>query len=256
MEGKIVSGLLKAGDRTAQSAVRRLGAVPLAPRKPAAVPPAKTVDRSFETDRREPSQRPGRNAARDEELDRQLMALEATVAELRHRLQEAEEEADTRAEEALERGLREGKEQAESGEKLRLEALRATLAEIAEAHRGRVGDCELLALQLALTALSRIFGECETRAELVSDTLAHHLTRLQRELVVGVRVSPEDFADDEALAELARAHGGIAVRPDGDLAAGECELDLKLGKIDIGLAGQWQRLSAYFDELASEGQRG
>lgn len=246
-----MSGLLKAGDRTAQSAVRRLGAVPLAPRKPAvaaAVP-------APELEQREPGPRPDRSAARNEELDRQCMELEAQVAELRHRLQEAGEAAKDGVEEALERGREEGRKQAESGEKQRLEALAEALTEIGQEHKTRLGDCELLALQLARTALSRIFGEHEALAGLVSATLAHHLAKVKPELVVGVRVSPEDFAGEAALETLTQAHGGIAVRADADLATGECEIDLKLGKIDIGLSGQWQRLSAYFDELANEGPR-
>ncbi len=249
-----MSGLLKAGDRTAQSAVRRLGAVPLTPRKPAAVPSAAAIP--VELEQREPGFRSERQAVRNEELDRQCMELEAEVAELRHRLKEAEEDAARRAEQALERGRREGKDAAESSEKQMLEALASALAEIGEEHRSRLNDCELLALQLARTAVSRIFGEAERPAELVSATLAHHLARMKPDLVVGVRVSPEDFRDADGLAALAQAHNGIAVHADGDLAAGECEINLKLGKIDIGLAGQWQRLSAYFDELADEGQRG
>lgn len=227
--------------------MQRLGAVPLAPRQPTAAP--------AEADQREPDFHP-RDAARSEELDRQCMELEATVAELRHRLQEAAEDAEKRVAEALERGRREGRNAAESGEKLRLETLASALGEIKEEHRARLGDCELLALQLARTALSRVLGEAEAPAELVSATLAHHLARMKPDLVQGLRVSPEDFADAGALEELAQAHGGIAIRADGNLAAGECEIDLKLGKIDLGLGRQWQRLSAYFEELADEGRRG
>jgi flagellar assembly protein FliH len=254
MEGEVVSGLLKAGDRTAQSAVRRLGAVPLAPR-PAVVAPSTPA--APEPEQVQAARGPDRNSARTEELDRHCMALEAQIADLRHQLHEAEQAAETRIREALERGRDEGKEQAESGERLRLEALGNALGGIGREHGERLGDCELLALQLARTAMSRIFGEDEGRlAGQVSATLRHHLGRVQPELVVGVRVSPEDFPDEAGFAALAQEHRAVALRKDPDLASGECEIDLKLGRIDIGLAGQWQRLSAYFDELANEGRRG
>lgn len=245
-----MSGLLKAGDRTAQSAVKRLGAVPLAPREPSPVLPAP------ERERREPEVRPGREAIRNDELDRQCMELEATIAELRHRLHETEAGVEARTAEALERGRQEGKAEAESGERLRLETLATALAEAGRELRARLDDCELLALQLARAAVARLFGKAEGPGELVSAALANHLTRVKPDLVVGIRVSPDDFPDEAALSTLAAGHGGLAVTADGNLESGECEIDLKLGKIDIGLGGQWERLSRYFDELANEERLG
>jgi len=250
-----VSGLLKAGDRSAQSAVQRLGAVPLALRKPATKTMPQPPEREQEAGPRATDPTPERNAVHNEELDRQCMELEASVAELRHRLKQTEEDAEARIEKALDRGRQEGREEAESSERRRIEALEAALAAIRDEHRVRIGDCELLALQLARTAISRIFGEREDLAERVAATLAYHLAEVKHDLVVGVRVSSADFPDEGALSELARTHGEIVVRQDGDLAAGECEVDLKLGKIDLGLDGQWQRLSAFFDTLAQEDRR-
>jgi type III secretion protein L len=114
----------------------------------------------------------------------------------------------------------------------------------------RLADCELLALQLARVALARILGERESYTDLVSAALGRQLAQLKRDLAVGARVSPLDFADPQSLAALAEAHAGIAVITDPDLAAGECVLDLKLGELDLGIPGQWQRLTGYFDELA------
>jgi flagellar biosynthesis/type III secretory pathway protein FliH len=243
-----VSGLLKAGDRTAQSAVRRLSAMPLSARDLVSDLPSPEPKRnagSFDTIEEKAS-------ARTEELDRQCMALEATIADLRHQLRQAEENATRQSQAALERGRGEGKELAETSETVRIDALTASLARMEREQTEWLSDCEVLALQLTRAALARVLGGGENYAELISATLDRQFAQLKRELALGVRVSPIDFADAASLAELSAMHPGIPVRHDDDLASGECVIDLKLGQLDLGIPGQWQRLTSFFDELANE----
>ncbi len=234
-----MSGLLKAGDPAAMRAVRSLDAVP----------PATARGESNVA----PSHHFPEPPARDEALDRQCMELEGAIADLRHRIAQMEDEAGDREEAAFERGRQDGLDHAAGEEARRLELLGNALDKLQKDNGKFLADCELLALQLARTALGRIFGDEELNAGLVSATLAHHVASLQRDMLRQLRVSPRDFRRDDDLAALASRFPSLAVIVDETLGSGECVADLKLGTLDAGLAGQWQRLTEFFDRLAAEG---
>jgi len=241
-----MSGLLKAEDRAAQSGVRPLEAACTllhegqAAERPSAAPAP--AGNQF-------SPAP---ALQEGQPSHPSIELEATIAELRRQLRQAGEEAEQREEAGYERGLREGRAEAlEDGGK-RMALLAEVLEEMRRNQADRLAEHEVLALQLARVALKRILGEGHDRDALLAETLRHHLGGLRRELVQNVRVSPEDFASDEALAALAGQVPGIAIERDASLRSGECIADLKLGQLDIGLPGQWRRLTEFFDRLAEE----
>ena len=50
-------------------------------------------------------------------------------------------------------------------------------------------------------------------------------------------------------AGIAGSFPGLVITTDPALPTGSCIADLQLGKFDLGLPGQWQRLSALFDRL-------
>src|SRR5690606_5299944 len=110
------------------------------------------------------------------------------------------------------------------------------------------------ALQLAQAALGRMIGDPAQRSALMADSIAYHLRRVRRDFVLAIRVSAEDFAAPE-LAALLEACPSIALETDSALASGECSASLRLGTLDLGLPGQWQRLCELFESLAEEEQR-
>lgn len=230
-----MSGLLKAGDRSAQSAVRPLG-VPATEAEPAALV------------------LPSLPGADETAVDDYRSELEATIADLRQRLADAASDADEREDAAFERGRREGEDLATSEADKRLELLAAGIDAVLRAHEGRIAEYELLALQLARAALARVFGDEELQAQLVTQTVSRHVAALKRELVLGLRVSPRDFRSSEELAELAGRFSGLEIAQDETLDAGGCVLDLRLGVLDLGLRGQWQRLTAFFEQLAERAE--
>ncbi|KPL68262.1 hypothetical protein SZ64_09095 [Erythrobacter sp. SG61-1L] len=231
-----MSRLLKAGDARMDSSVRPL-AVACAARLHTSPVPAPTFT--------EPP-------AAEEALDRQCIELEATIADLRHRIAQMEEEADHREDAAFERGKQDGLDHVAGEESRRLELLSASLAKLQADNAKIISECEILAVQLARTALGRIFGDETLHAELVGETLAHHLALIQQDLVRRVRVSPRDFHSPEDLAALSDRLPGISVITDQTLVSGECAADLMLGTLDTGLSGQWKRLSQFFDRLTEE----
>jgi type III secretion protein L len=226
--------LLKASDASAQSAVRPLGiSMPeeegLTFKLPS-LPGAKTIDQPREDERSE---------------------LEATIAALHQRLADAQSEADAREDAAFERGRHEGEDIATGETEKRLESLRKGLEALRQGHLDRLAEYELLTLQLARTALARLFGDESLHAELVAATVANQFVTAKRELVLGLRVSPRDFRSEEELRALVEHFPGLEIAQDETLEPGGCMLDLRLGTIDLGLPGQWQRLTAFFERLAS-----
>jgi type III secretion protein L len=181
--------------------------------------------------------------------------FEATIVGLRQQLDRAREEADQREESAFERGLREGREEAGDHAEKRTALLAEALTALQQDQSARIAEMELLALQLAKAALGRIIGDPAQRSALIADVIAHHLSRIRRDLVLAIRFSAEDFAAPEQWAALAEAHPAIALERDSTLASGECAASLKLGTLDLGLAGQWQRLCELFESLAEAEHR-
>ncbi|HZF46576.1 MAG TPA: FliH/SctL family protein, partial [Sphingomonadaceae bacterium] len=137
----------------------------------------------------------------------------------------------------------------------RLDLLAASLEKLQPTRERLLADCEILALQLSRTALKRVFGEESLQADLLRATLTYHLSALQKDMVRQVRVSARDFRSIDDLAALGECFPGLTLIADETLEPGDCMVDLRLGALDIGLAGQWQRLSAFFDQLASSEER-
>lgn len=175
---------------------------------------------------------------------------EQAIAELRQSLERTREEADQREESAFERGLREGREEAADHSEQRLTLLAEALEALRQDHSARMAQMELLALQLAQAALGRIIGDPALRPTLIADTMAFHLDRIRRDLVLSIRVSAVDFPANERWDALTQDYPDISLERDGTLASGACMAKLKLGVLDLGLDGQWQRLCELFESFA------
>lgn len=227
-----MSALLKAGDPLARSAVHLSGGQ--GPRKAATS-----------------LARADASATGGPRLDDEQPNLEAVIAELRRRLADAENEADAREDAAFERGRLEGEELANGETEKRLERLREGLEAMRASHSACCVEYELLALQVARAALGRVFGDEGLQTELLTEAIAQGFARTTRDLVLGVRVSPRDFRSEDELQILAARFPGIEISRDETLDAGGCSINLKLGTIDLGLPGQWQRLTAFFEGLAN-----
>lgn len=234
-----MSALLKAGDAAALAAVRPLDAPAMVSEDEALV---------FE-----PVSSLIAVAAPAEPVVDERAEFEAVIAELRERLAAAEDAADAREDAAFERGRREGEDLATGETEKRLELLRKGVDELRHAHSERVAEYELLALQLAATALKRLFGDDSLRTELIAATVAQTLAATKRELVLRLTVSRRDFRSDDELRTLAEQFPGLEIAQDEALEAGGCVVHLRLGTIDLGLPGQWLRLSALFEELSGTG---
>lgn len=181
-----------------------------------------------------------------------IAKLEERNAALAAQLEQASEAAPRREEEAFERGLAEGAKRAVTREDDRQAALAEGLAAAQEEFSACLARLDILALEVAQTALARIFGDETLYSGMVAATLRRQMADIEQIMAIRACVSPADFPDERALVTLAGGLPGLDVTHDPALAAGDCRIDLRLGRIEAGIGKQWTRLSALIDDLAQE----
>ncbi|WP_123646607.1 hypothetical protein [Lysobacter enzymogenes] len=237
VNGPPVNGVLKAGT-VAVSGERRSTL-----RDPAPAPASPAVAA------------PDPQALRIAELEQALAAAQAQSAS-------QAKAAETREQQAFERGRAQGAQAGQAAAQQRYDERVQALTEAVTGAQQRF-ETQLAevardwSLQLAQAALARIVGDGSLRAELVARTLAHHLSALSQDSVLAVEVSGQDFPDADfpdqpALRAALSRHGALPpCRIDADpaRAAGSCVVRLKLGRLDLGLASQRERLDAAFARL-------
>ncbi len=192
-------------------------------------------------------------AAVPEAGDPRIGRLEAQIAALQEELKQAGVKGEARDAEAFERGRLQGRQEAVENAQAALEKLSAALERAQATFAEGFDRFEGLALQIAQTALARILGDSSQFPEMVFEAVRHQLAGIDRTPVAGVRISPRDFPDGEAVAACASRFDRLEVTIDPDLAAGECVIDLRMGEIDVSIGKQWSRLSALLEQLATEG---
>lgn len=174
------------------------------------------------------------------------------IEELRALLESAQKQLVETEQSAYQRGLEEGKSLATSREQDRFELLKANAQKAQSQLDEHLAGLQVLSLQLAQIALSKIFGNAEQFSELIAASIRHRCNHLSSELITGIRVSSEDFQSQEALAALMQASGRTDIVGDAKLVNGDCRIDLKLGQYDIGIGSQWQKLQAFLIDLSLE----
>jgi flagellar biosynthesis/type III secretory pathway protein FliH len=178
----------------------------------------------------------------------QMAVLTQELAELRRTIAADREAAARAAAKAREEGRREGREQARRDDEARIAALGEGLSGARAAWDERIGELDGLATLVARAAIARMFDACANHADFVAGMVARQLRHLRHETVLLIRVSPEDFTDDAALAGLGA--GAIAVERDDTLSGGQCRIDLQLGHLDLCSRAHWAEMSALLHQLS------
>jgi flagellar biosynthesis/type III secretory pathway protein FliH len=152
---------------------------------------------------------------------------------------------------AREEGERSGQQQATDDSAARLARLESTLPDLQAELAARFAGIETLAAALARDSLDRLFTETDDRSALVVDLIRGQMARIEAETVMTVEVSALDFTAETVRALPARLslESLHCVRRD-DLESGACQLGLRLGRIELGIAQQWGALATLLGELA------
>ena len=118
----------------------------------------------------------------------------------------------------------------------------------------QLASTEALSLLVAQTALEKIFHPTDNYHELTARMIKKQMQGLRRETVVEVRVSGDDFESNEALEDLAFALdlNRANIKISQKLQAGDCIIDLRLGRMELSINNQWEELKTLFKTMAME----
>ncbi len=114
-----------------------------------------------------------------------------------------------------------------------------------------LNDMEALSVLVAQSVLNKIFGEEDNRHHIVIDLIKHQFVQLKGQMAVSVDVSRTDFLNSNDVKALAE-HIGIEadkVRVLDTLDAGDCQIKLALGTLDLGLSQQWNQIRDVLDSF-------
>lgn len=223
-----MSGIIKSGNLADLSVVR-----------PVAVPAAISAASIRQEEERERSHK--RIAALEEDLHKR----DASITALRADVERAFEEGKTQGHAA---GLAEAQDrQAE-----RLSLLDNAVRQALEKMSTDLSSLERLAAVLARECLDKILGSPDDHAELLGQIISKQIAKIDKVMLLGIEVSQQDFPDDEALAALGKRIGlsAVALTARDDMASGGCVMQLRLGRMNIGIDRQWGALREVLDEMA------
>jgi type III secretion protein L len=179
----------------------------------------------------------------------ELEQLKTYTADLEKQLEHARAQFKKQRQEGFAEGLLEGRKLAQGKEQEKLDLLSQGISEARDLLSDRVDQSQSLAIAIAHAALLRIVGDRGHYAELVADIIAHRAQELKSELILGVKVSAEDFGTQAALEELGQRTGRTDISADHRLQSGACLFALSLGHMDASLPTQWTKLTELFARL-------
>lgn len=179
----------------------------------------------------------------------ELEQLKTYASDLEKQLEHARAEFEKQRQEGFAEGLAEGRTLARDKEQERLDLLSQGISEARDLLSDRVDQSQSLAIAIAHAALARIIGNRGSYADLVADIIIHRATELKSELILGVKVSSEDFENQAALEKLGPKTGRTDISADHRLQSGACLFALSLGHMDASLPTQWTKLTELFARL-------
>jgi flagellar biosynthesis/type III secretory pathway protein FliH len=149
-------------------------------------------------------------------------------------------------------GHKAGFVEAEDRQSARLLVLEEALRRAQEKLSLGMTSLERLAVVLASDCLEVILGNADAHTDLVEDIIRAQLARLDRGMLLAVKLSRHDFPDDDALSSLGTRLGlpAITLAASDDMPAGGCVMTLRLGTMDIGVKQQWSALRHLLGHLA------
>jgi flagellar biosynthesis/type III secretory pathway protein FliH len=183
----------------------------------------------------------------------QLAQLHAAVQRLTEKLASAEARVDTARKEGVMEGCKRGMADAVSREEERLALLEKGLRDSLEQFAIKLFSERDIAIELATATLDAVLGDAGERSSLVAATASRWANELKGSGLLQVRVSAEDFSDDNSIERLCGLLGRVKVKADPSLTSGSCVLDLELGFVDASLDGQADAARAYLREHARVG---
>ena len=183
--------------------------------------------------------------------DPEFVALQRVVDELRRALDEQERAFATAIDDARTKGRKEAEIALAQENTRALALLQSAVEKAARGLDDKLAVLDVLALQVAQAALEKVFANVQAYQDLVTRAISRQIEQLRTDAIVRVFVSAADFPNDAAIRKTAQsiASERIEIRSDPQLPRGDCQIDLRLGHMEISLAQHWDALQSLVRRL-------
>ena len=188
-----------------------------------------------------------------ERLQRRLMALEVELKERDAAIAALRTDVERALVEGRVEGRAAGRAEAEDRQVARLALLQGAIGRCQSELSNSLGSLERLSFLVAQECLDKILGDRDASASLVRRIIEQQIGKVDREMLVGIEVSQEDFPETAILEEVVRKAGGarsITVTATTEIPSGGCRMRLQLGNVEVGVNQQWGVLSELLAELS------
>lgn len=192
----------------------------------------------------------------EEERRRLLMRIAGLESEVRERetaIGKLEVEVELAHQKGHEEGRELGRREATDQQSERLLLLENSMRRAQEQLSSGLKSLERLSALLASDCLDMIFGNPDYRSEQVAQIIGAQMRRIEKAMLVDIKLSRDDFPDDQALIALSGRLGlsDMPVGTGADMASGGCVMTLRLGSMDVGVGRQWGVLREALAQIAS-----
>lgn len=182
--------------------------------------------------------------------------LEQEITRLRDALAASEAKHSVIAARAREHGREDALAGFKRDEAASLAALQTGIASAQATFHKQLQSLEQLSLVISDTALTKVLADPKRRSELISGGIQQQIKLVKTNSVVAIRVSPADFPDRQVLAQLATRIGVApeVLQQNADLRSGDCEIGLRLGKIEFSVSDYLKHLRQALADAAGQTQ--
>lgn len=183
-----------------------------------------------------------------EDLSARLMQAEADKTALAGQVDEARAQGEAAGRTAALAEFEDDRSEA-------LSRLGQNFAALLEKWDAKLSAIESAAHLIAIATLEKLIGDTAGCKDFVAATVNHQIRALDRAAVRKLSVSRLDFPSRAEVADFINRLGlpAAAIEVLDDLDQGECEAELRLGRIEIGPATQWTVLRALIEESGEAG---
>jgi flagellar biosynthesis/type III secretory pathway protein FliH len=197
----------------------------------------------------------------EEEVDalhQQIASLEKELGLRSAAIKSLHSDIERAFEEGKAQGRNTGLAEAEDRQTLRFSLLNDAIRQSQNKLVHDVGSLERLSALLARECLDIIFGNNAAHASMVERIIASQIAKIDKSMVLSVEVSRDDFPDGDALDALAvsTALPRTLLTAKPGAATGSCLINLRLGRMDVGIDQQWSSLREVLGEMARPGEGG
>lgn len=178
-------------------------------------------------------------------LEQKLLMQDSEIGELRVNVIHAREEG---VEQGYESGLAAAHDRQSERLALLEEAIQRAQSDLVKS----LSALSRLSALLARDCVEIILGNAADRIDFIGRIIESQVARVDRAMLIDVRVSRLDFPDEGEVAGLIRRTGlaTFNVLAADDMPSGSCTIALRLGSISVGIDQQWSVLRNLLGEMA------